>query len=236
MASSSMMRRGGTTSSSAAATAGPRRGTVRPQSALGRSRVRVAAPVRKAAAARRPAESAKSGAASPRVVVARASEPDYPMEQVVTPLNGDPFVGMLETPVTSSPLVASFLSNLPAYRVAVSPLLRGVEIGLAHGFFIVGPFIKLGPLRNTEAAEVAGCLSGAGLMLILTACLAMYGAASFQGDEPVLGKKTLTGRSIISDPAKTPEGWSKFTAGFLFGGISGVAWAYIMTQTLPYYS
>ena len=90
--------------------------------------------------------------------------------------------------------------------------------------------------RNTEAAEVAGCLSGAGLMLILTACLTMYGAASFQGDEPPLGKKTLTGRSIISDPAKTPEGWSKFTAGFLFGGISGVAWAYIMTQTLPYYS
>lgn len=38
----------------------------------------------------------------------------------------------------------------------MSPLLRGVEIGLAHGFLLVGPFIKLGPLRNVEVR--AGCL------------------------------------------------------------------------------
>ena len=66
---------------------------------------------------------------------------------VVKPINGDPYIGMLETPVTSAPIVAAFLSNLPAYRSGVSPLLRGVEIGLTHGFFLVGPFIKLGPLR-----------------------------------------------------------------------------------------
>lgn len=52
-------------------------------------------------------------------------------------MNGDPFIGMLETPVTSSPIVAGYLSNLPAYRTQVSPLLRGVEIGLAHGFLLV---------------------------------------------------------------------------------------------------
>jgi hypothetical protein len=39
--------------------------------------------------------------------------------------------------VTSAPIVAGYLSNLPAYRTGVSPLLRGVEIGLAHGFFLV---------------------------------------------------------------------------------------------------
>merc|ERR1712054_141117 len=177
------------------------------------------------------------GARRKFVVRAALSEEQAPkIEQVNLPLNGDPFVGMMETPVTSSPIVSNYLSNLPAYRIAVSPLLRGVEIGLAHGFFIVGPFIKLGPLRNSEAAEVAGCLSGAGLILILTACLTMYGVAQFQGDETPLKSKTLTGRTIISDPAKTPEGWSKFSAGFLFGGLSGVAWAYIMTQTLPFYS
>jgi hypothetical protein len=38
--------------------------------------------------------------------------------QVIQPINNDPFIGMLETPVTSSPLVASYLSNLPAYRCA----------------------------------------------------------------------------------------------------------------------
>jgi photosystem I subunit 11 len=72
---------------------------------------------------------------------------------VIQPVNGDPFVGMLETPVTSSPLVASYLSNLPAYRTGVSPLLRGVEIGLAHGFLLPGPFIKV--CRTVAGGSVA---------------------------------------------------------------------------------
>merc|ERR1719160_1204351 len=101
--------------------------------------------------------------------------------QVIQPLNGDPFVGMLETPVTSAPIVANYLSNLPAYRVGVSPLLRGVEIGLAHGFFLPGPFIKLGPLRNVDgSAEIAGCMSAAGLVIILTICMSIYGDVSYQ--------------------------------------------------------
>lgn len=58
-------------------------------------------------------------------------------------MNGDPFVGFFETPVTSAPIVAWYLSNLPAYRTGVSPLLRGVEVGLAHGFLLTGPFIKV---------------------------------------------------------------------------------------------
>ena len=108
-----------------------------------------------------------------------------PLPQVIQPVNGDPFIGMLETPVTSSPLVASYLSNLPAYRTGVSTLLRGVEIGLAHGFLLVGPFIKLGPLRNVEGvAEVAGCVNAAAVVLILTACLSIYGQATFQGSAP----------------------------------------------------
>lgn len=37
----------------------------------------------------------------------------------------------------------SILSNLPAYRTGVAPVLRGTEIGLAHGFWLVGPFIKV---------------------------------------------------------------------------------------------
>jgi len=166
---------------------------------------------------------------------------------VVKALNGDPFIGMFETPVTSSTPVTTLLSNLPAYRTGVSPLLRGVEIGLTHGFFLTGPFIKLGPLRATEAAEIAGSLSGAGLVLILTACLSIYGAVSFQ-QPSVVGVKTLTGvcsptradprlfsplagRSIAQDPLQTSEGWAQFSSGWLVGGLSGVAWAYILTQS-----
>ncbi|GAX84086.1 hypothetical protein CEUSTIGMA_g11510.t1 [Chlamydomonas eustigma] len=155
--------------------------------------------------------------------------------QIIQPLNGDPFVGMLETPVTSAPIVASYLSALPAYRTGVAPLLRGVEIGLAHGFLVTGPFIKLGPLRNVEGvAEVAGCLSGAGLVLILALCLSIYGSAQFQ-TTPSIGVKTLTGRSIIRDPLQSAEGWNGFTAGFTVGGLSGAAFSYILTQILPYY-
>merc|ERR1719230_1530521 len=103
---------------------------------------------------------------------------------VIQPLNGDPFIGMMETPVTSSPIVVNYLSNLPIYRIGIPPLLRGCEIGLAHGFFLPGPFIKLGPLRDVEdSAEVTGCMSAAGLVLILAVCLSIYGSASFQRKE-----------------------------------------------------
>jgi hypothetical protein len=32
-----------------------------------------------------------------------------------------------------------------------------------------------------------------------------------------------------------PRSWSKFSAGFTIGGLSGVGWAYVCTQILPYY-
>lgn len=170
-----------------------------------------------------------------RAVVVRAAADKA---QVVQPINGDPFIGMLETPVTSSPLVAWYLSNLPAYRTSVDPTLRGVEIGLAHGFLMAGPFIKLGPLRDYPdgVPEIAGSLSAAGLVLILTVCLAIYGGATFQNETPTVGVKTLSGRELQPDDLQTAEGWSKFTAGWLVGGLSGVAWAYVCTQILPYYS
>jgi photosystem I subunit 11 len=168
-------------------------------------------------------------------VAARAAA-GGPPKTVVLPVNGDPYIGMLETPVTSAPVVAGYLSNLPAYRTGVSPLLRGVEIGLAHGLLLPGPFIKLGPLRNVEGvAEISGSLSAAGLVLILTLCLTIYGASAFQQEKSQIGIKTLSGREIQRDPLQSSDGWQKFTAGWLVGGLSGVAWGYILTQILPYY-
>lgn len=169
-----------------------------------------------------------------KVTVTRKVATTAMAKSVIAPLNNDPFIGMLETPVTSSPLVAGLLSNLPAYRTGVSPVLRGVEVGLAHGFLLVGPFIKLGPLRDTASAEVAGCLSAAGLVGILALCLTIYGAVSFQNEE-VLGQKTLTGREISKDALQSADGWANFTSGWLVGGLSGVAWGYICTQILPLY-
>lgn len=158
-------------------------------------------------------------------------------KQVIQPINGDPFVGMLETPVTSAPIVAGFLSRLPIYRVGVSPLLRGVEIGLAHGFLVCGPFIKLGPLRNMPGtAEVSGCVSGAGLVVILSACLSIYAARAFEGaPDEAFRMKTLSGRELPRDPLLSADGWGNFTAGFLIGGLAGCGWAYACTQILPFY-
>ncbi|CAL9157976.1 photosystem I reaction center subunit XI, chloroplastic-like [Musa acuminata AAA Group] len=168
----------------------------------------------------------------------RAIQAEKPTYQVIQPINGDPFIGSLETPVTSSPLVAWYLSNLPAYRTAVSPLLRGVEVGLAHGYLLVGPFVKAGPLRNTEYAGAAGSLAAAGLVVILSVCLTMYGVASFKEGEPSTAPTlTLTGRKKEADKLQTAEGWAQFTGGFFFGGVSGVIWAYFLLYVLdlPYY-
>merc|ERR1719378_169129 len=156
--------------------------------------------------------------------------------QLIKPLNGDPFIGMVETPVTTAPIVVNYLSNLPAYRTGVSPLLRGVEIGLAHGFFLPGPFIKLGPLRAVEGtAEIAGCISAAALVVILASALSIYGAASFQRKE-VIGIKTLSGREIERDELQTSAGWEDFTSGWVVGGLSGVAYCYLCTQFFPFYT
>ncbi|KAA8533418.1 hypothetical protein F0562_031148 [Nyssa sinensis] len=168
----------------------------------------------------------------------KAVQTDKPTYQVIQPINGDPFIGSLETPVTSSPLIAWYLSNLPAYRTAVSPLLRGVEVGLAHGFFLVGPFVKAGPLRNTEYAGAAGSFAAGGLIAILSICLTIYGISSFKEGEPSTAPSiTLTGRKKEPDQLQTADGWAKFTGGFFFGGISGVIWAYFLLYVinLPYY-
>ncbi|GMI63463.1 photosystem I subunit l [Hibiscus trionum] len=158
---------------------------------------------------------------------------DAPTYQVMQPINGDPFIGSLETPITSSPLIAWYLSNLPAYRTAVSPLLRGVEVGLAHGFLLVGPFVKAGPLRNASVAGGTKSPAAAGLVVILSVCLTMYGTASFKEGEPSTAPSlTLTGRKKEPDQLQTADGWAKFTDGFFFGGISGVTWALLPSLRL----
>jgi photosystem I subunit 11 len=56
-----------------------------------------------------------------------------------------------------------------------------------------------------DTAEVSGCLSAAGLVLILAACLSIYGSAQFQA-QPGMGVKTLSGRSISRDSLQSAEG------------------------------
>jgi photosystem I subunit XI len=139
--------------------------------------------------------------------------------QVVKPYNGDPFVGHLATPISASDFTKGFIGNLPAYRKGVAPILRGLEVGMAHGYFLIGPWIVLGPLRETEFASLGGLISGLAMVLIATACLSIYGIVSFQG------KPTNN-----TDSLQSSEGWSQFAAGFFVGGMGGAFAAHFLMQ------
>ena len=146
------------------------------------------------------------------------------MANFIKPYNSDPFVGHLATPITSSAVTRAILKNLPAYRFGLTPLLRGLEIGLAHGYFLIGPFVKLGPLRNSDIALIAGFLSTIGLILILTLGLTIYGIATFgQG-------KTIS--SVSSPELQTKKAWDQFKGGFFVGACGSVGFAFICISSI----
>jgi photosystem I subunit 11 len=143
------------------------------------------------------------------------------MANFIKPYNDDPFVGHLATPITSSSLTRALLKNLPAYRFGLTPLLRGLEIGLAHGYFLIGPFAKLGPLRNSDIGLLAGFLSTVGLILILTLGLTIYGAASFSQDK-------TSGNEL-----QTKKAWDQFKGGFFVGACGSAGFAFICLSSIP---
>ena len=147
------------------------------------------------------------------------------MANFIKPYNDDPFVGHLATPITSSAVTRAILKNLPAYRFGLTPLLRGLEIGLAHGYFLIGPFFKLGPLRNSDIALFAGFLSTIGLILILTLGLTIYGAAVF-GQEKNQSVENLNN-------LQTKKAWDQFKGGFFVGACGSAGFAFICLSSIP---
>ncbi|MEO0490858.1 MAG: photosystem I reaction center subunit XI [Cyanobacteria bacterium J06659_2] len=141
---------------------------------------------------------------------------------------GDPQIGNLETPINSSGFSKAFIGNLPAYRKGLSPQRRGLEIGMAHGYLLYGPFALLGPLRDSDVPGFAGLLGAAGLVMILTACLSIYSGA---GVNDAVTKTTTP----FTPPQAfgTEEGWSEFAGSFLIGGIGGVTFAYLLAANMP---
>ena len=136
---------------------------------------------------------------------------------IVQPFQNNPQFGNLATPINSSQLTLTWVRNLPIYRNGLSAIARGLEIGMAHGYLLLGPFFKLGPLRNTDQALLAGGASASGLVVILSICLFVYGMAVFQGSSKPVG--------VLPENLQTYRDWSMFTSGFLIGGIGGVIFA-----------
>ena len=102
-------------------------------------------------------------------------------------------------------------------------MLRGLEIGMAHGYFLIGPFYILGPLRNSENALLIGLLSDLGLIIILTLGLTIYGLASFQDGGTAQG-------------LESSKGWRKFTSGFFIGAFGGDIVAYTLLANIGFFA
>ncbi len=149
--------------------------------------------------------------------------------EVVTLYNDDPYIGHLATPISASGFTKTFIGNLPAYRERVSPVLRGLEVGLAHGYFLLGPWVIFGPLRDYEKASYLGALiSVIGLVLIATACMSIFGLVSFPKDESQV--PYLQDNPQAPDDLKTAQGWSQFTGGFFIGAMGGAFAAYFLLE------
>jgi photosystem I subunit 11 len=142
---------------------------------------------------------------------------------VVSPFQDDPFVGHLSTPITTSSITKTYLSLLPAYKKGLSPLLRGINIGFVHGYLLLGPFVQLGPLRDSQVANFVGFVSTISLIIILTACLLIYGFVTFSDNAKVQNKKSVV--DFLNS-----KGWSQFTSGFITGGFGGASIAYILLK------
>jgi photosystem I subunit 11 len=140
---------------------------------------------------------------------------------IVSPFGADPFIGHLSTPITTSSLTKSYLNLLPIYKTTLSPLLKGINIGFAHGYFLLGPFVNFGPLRNSEIASFIGYLSTIGLIFILTGGLIIYGITSFSNKE----KSIKYSLNILNK-----NGWNQLTSGFFIGGFTGASIAYLILK------
>lgn len=134
--------------------------------------------------------------------------------------------GNLATPINSSPLVKSYINALPAYRPGLSAMRRGLEVGMAHGYWLIGPFAKLGPLRDTDLANLAGLLSTFGLVLISTIAISLYASSN-----PPQPTTTITTPNP-PDALKNGHGWNEYATGFLIGGVGGATVAYLLLDNI----
>lgn len=148
--------------------------------------------------------------------------------KLVQPYRDDPCWGNLATPVNNSPLVKAYIRNLPAYRKGLTPLMRGLEIGMAHGYFLVGPQVVVGPLREySHGANLSGLITA--IYISVSACLGIciFALATFQGDP----KGTYNSHSKDNlRPLKRKEYWFELSGGIFLGSMGGAVFAYLLLE------
>ncbi|GBF79449.1 photosystem I reaction center protein subunit XI [Aphanothece sacrum] len=142
--------------------------------------------------------------------------------QMVKAYNDDPFTGHLSTPISDSGFTRALINNLPIYRKGLSPLARGLEVGLAHGYFLIGPEVVLGPGRDFSADPYLSALLTAVVIVVIgTIGLNAHGLVSL---------KSATECEPGTDAMQTSEGWSLFASGFFLGGAGSAFMAYFLLE------
>jgi photosystem I subunit 11 len=156
-----------------------------------------------------------------------AANPKDPRNrEVVYPAWDDPQLGNLATPINSSGLIKTYINSLPAYRRGLSPFRRGLEVGLAHGYWLLGPFVTFNPLRLTDVGNLVGLLATIGLIIISTISISLYAAS-----DPPAPAVTITTPNPPRELADG-EGWNEYAGGFLIGGVGGAAFAYFILTSI----
>lgn len=162
------------------------------------------------------------------------SQPDWAdaysssSEDPIQPYQGNPCLGNLATPINSSGLVKAYINNLPAYRPGLTPFLRGLEIGMAHGYFLVGPEVVVGPLRETtHGANLSGLITA--IYITVSACLgiSIFALSTFQGNPR--GAYNSNSQDRLR-PLRKKEDWFQLSGGILLGSMGGAIFAYVLLE------
>jgi photosystem I subunit 11 len=128
----------------------------------------------------------------------------------------EPFAGdQVRSLVTDGKFAKDFIKAMAFYRDGLKPWQRGIEIGMAHGYFIIGPFVSLGPLRNTPEAATVGLLSGAAVIFMVI----MGG----------LGFGTVMKPTLFDEEGDKPgKGYTEMINWHLVGGLGGAGFAHAL--------
>ncbi|MEM8828529.1 MAG: photosystem I reaction center subunit XI [Cyanobacteria bacterium P01_G01_bin.19] len=152
----------------------------------------------------------------------------YSEGELIKPYKGDPCQGNLSTPINDSDLVNLYIRNLPAYREGLSPFMRGLEIGMAHGYFLIGPEIVFGPLRETShGANLSGVITAIYITASAVLGISIFALATFQGDPR--GAYNSNSQDDLR-PLRTKEGWFQLGGGIFVGAMGGAVFAYALLE------
>jgi len=133
----------------------------------------------------------------------------------------EPFSSSVRTPLTEGRFSKMFIENTAFYREGLKPWQRGIEIGMAHGYFLIGPFTALGPLRDSPVAATVGLLCGCSIIGLVTCGAYIFGTTI---------KPTLFDKEG-DEPAK---GWTELVNWHALGGVGGAGFAHALLTVFGY--